>query len=234
MNNILEQLQSDILAQCHDVNGRFRTIPLTQGKVAIVDAGDYDRLACHKWHAKRVGDSFYAARSEGRTMIFMHREILNAPDGLVCDHKNHDALDNRRSNLRICTQAENCRNSRPRKGGTSQYKGVSWHNKAHKWRASICYDGVNKHIGYYDYEQDAAIAYDDMAIELFGEFACLNLHYRPEIRDWLRRTYFFDNTVNRIAEFDDFAIDLPGESSLCAAATGSSDVEQAACKEDIF
>jgi len=173
-----------------------RVIPLTQGKFTIVDAEDYDRLAEHKWCAAEISGNFYAQRGAKGTTIKMHREILNIPPGLVCDHKNHNTLDNRRCNLRICTPAQNNYNQLPRDGGTSRYKGVHWHKEHRKWQAQIQHQGRMIHIGYYDYEADAAIAYDDMAIELFGEFACLNFNYHPEIRLWLQETYLFDPTRN--------------------------------------
>ena len=174
-------------------------IPLTQGKFAIVDAEDYERLSEHKWYAKKVkGGRFYAARNAGGKVIKMHREILDVPPGMVCDHKNHDTLDNRKSNVRICTPAQNNYNRLPQAAGTSRYKGVHWHKNHQKWQARIGHNGKHIHIGYYDYEADAAIAYDDMAIELFGEFACLNFDHRPEIRLWIEATYLFDPTRNEL------------------------------------
>jgi len=175
-------------------NIEHQVIPLTQGKFTIVDADDYDRVTQHKWFAHKNADRFYALRDAGGKAIRMHREIVDIPPGLVCDHRNHDTLDNRKSNLRICTQAQNSYNQLPRDGGTSRYKGVRWHKDHCKWETSIKHKGRAIHIGYYDYEADAAIAYDDMAVELFGEFACLNFHYRPEIRLWMEATYLFDPT----------------------------------------
>ena len=176
-----------------------RALPLTQGRFAIVDAEDYDRLARHKWCSANNNGRFYAQRRQDGRTIKMHREILNIPSGLFCDHINHDTLDNRKSNLRICTAAQNAYNRRPGTGGSSCYKGVHWHRVHRKWEAQITYRGWLIHIGYYDYEPDAAIAYDDMAVELFGEFACLNCNYRPEIRQWLGRTYFFEPTKNDLS-----------------------------------
>ena len=174
-------------------------IPLTQGKFAIVDAEDYERLSEHKWCVQRKkGGRFYAVRRAGGKIIRMHREIMNAPPGMVCDHKNHNTLDNRKSNLRTCTQAQNIYNQLPRDGGTSRYKGVYWPKDKCRWEAKIGHNGRAIHIGYYDYEADAAIAYDDMAIELFGEFACLNFDHRPEIRLWIEATYLFDPTRNEL------------------------------------
>lgn len=170
-----------------------RKIPLTQGKFAIVDEADYDELSAHRWHLHQCGSGLYAARCAGGRLILMHRQILNAPAGMLCDHKNHDGLDNRRSNLRLCTPAQNQHNSRPQINCRSAYKGVSWNRQAKKWQARIGRNGQTIFIGYYDYEQDAAIAYDDMAAELFGEFACLNCSYfRPEIQRWLEETRLFE------------------------------------------
>ena len=168
-----------------------KLIPLTQGKFAIVDAADYERLAEHKWCLKSNNVHYYAHRSVGRTTIMMHHEIIDVPPGKVCDHINHNGLDNRRCNLRVCTTSQNGYNRLPNKNGTSRYKGVRWHKDACKWVAEICYKNHQIHIGYFDYEEDAAIAYDDMAIKLFGEFACLNYHCRPEIKQWLQDCYLF-------------------------------------------
>jgi len=191
---------------CHDLSAlattastEHRVITLTRGRFTIVDAEDYDRLAEHKWYVSDNRGLFYAQRQQNGRTIRMHRVILNIPPGLLCDHKNHNTLDNRRCNLRICTQAQNHYNQLPRDGGTSRYKGVHWHKDHRRWEAQIQHKGRNIHIGYYDYEADAAIAYDDMAIELFGEFACLNFNYRPEIRLWLQTTYLFAPTKNNLA-----------------------------------
>ena len=187
MQSILEQLENDLLL----AGAAYRLIPLTRGLFAIVDADDYERLNMYKWYAHGKGDDCYAERCENGRTIKMHREIIDIPPGFVCDHKNHNKLDNRKCNLRSCTYSQNAQNRRPCSNGTSGYKGVSWNRETRKWRAMIQHNGQLIHIGYYEYEQDAAIAYDDMAIELFDEFACLNCHYRPEIKQWLERSYLF-------------------------------------------
>ncbi len=166
-------------------------IPLTQGYFALVDADDYEKLSQYKWHVNRKGDMLYACRSEKGKKIKMHRQILNAPPGMYCDHINHNGLDNRKANLRLCTPQQNSFNQRPSHNSTSKYKGVYWNSEARKWHAEIRHNGRLIHIGYYDYEQDAAIAYDDYAIELFGEFAWLNHQNRPEIKLWLAQTRLF-------------------------------------------
>ena len=121
----------------------------------------------------------------------MHREIIDIPAGMVCDHINHNRLDNRKCNLRSFTSAQNQPNRLPSRNGTSQYKGVCRDKASHKWRAYIGYQNRWIHICYFEDEQEAAIAYDDMAIKLFGEFACLNCQYRPEIRQWKEQMYLF-------------------------------------------
>lgn len=103
----------------------------------------------------------------------MHRLIMNTPEGMLVDHINHDCLDNRKSNLRICTHAENARNKRP-VIGTSKYKGVYWDKTNKKWEAHIRKGKDVKYLGQFKCEKKAALAYNEKAKELFGEFAYLN------------------------------------------------------------
>jgi hypothetical protein len=102
--------------------GSVRYINLGHGKAAMVDAADFAWLNKHKWHAMH-GSSYARSTIDGKS-VFMHRLIMNAPAGLVVDHWNGNIWDNRRSNLRICTQAENLRNKR-KLAGASRFKGVS-------------------------------------------------------------------------------------------------------------
>jgi hypothetical protein len=153
---------------------KSRLIPLTQGKFAIVDAEDYEKLNRYKWHAIRQANTFYAVRRQGNKKIRMHRVITNAPKGLDCDHIDHNGLNNRKKNLRLCTRLQNSRNQRARKGGTSKYKGVYWHKDQKKWHAGISSCGKSYFLGSFDNEVDAAKAYDKKAKVLFGQFACLN------------------------------------------------------------
>ena len=156
-----------------------KAIPLTRGLVAIVDAADYEWLSQWKWHA--VGTplySFYAARgvSENgvQSVVRMHRAILGASKDHAVDHINHDTLDNRRQNLRLCSQAENNRNKSRRRGSSSEYLGVSWCGARGKWQAQININSRNSYIGRFVSEIDAARAYDAAARARYGEFANLN------------------------------------------------------------
>ncbi len=151
-----------------------KLIPLTRGKFAIVDAADFELLNRYKWHALKGGRTFYARSQEKGRAIRMHRLITNAPKGLFVDHINHNGMDNRRANLRFCTRAENNRNSLPRRGGTSRYKGVHWCKRRKKFIATITFNRKKRVLGYFDSEIDAAKAYDKRARELFGEFVYLN------------------------------------------------------------
>jgi len=161
----------------------FRIIELTQGLRAIVDQEDYERIAKYKWHAARHQRSFYAQTGTGSAkigkrknhLVMMHRFVMGVEDERLVDHRNHNGLDERRSNLRIATWQENCWNKRKKTGGSSsQYKGVMWDKRRSKWQAQIKHNGKKIFIGYFDDEEVAARAYDAKAKELFKEYAALN------------------------------------------------------------
>ena len=104
----------------------------------------------------------------------MHRVILGLEQGTLCDHRNHDGLDNRRQNLRPCNDSQNAGNKRKHLGASSQLKGVDWHKSSRKWRAQIRINGRSKHLGCFTSETAAAAAYDRAALIHFGEFALTN------------------------------------------------------------
>jgi hypothetical protein len=168
-----------------------RQIPLTQGKVALVDDDDYERLSSHKWHAVAVrrkhGPSvFYAARTiNGRRedgsrtahREYMHRVVLGI-DG-VADHRDGDGLNNQRSNLRPATTSQNGANRRRGSASpSSRFKGVCWHRRCRRWQAGIRVQGQSRYIGFFTDEEEAARAYDRVAREAWGEFALVNF---PEV-----------------------------------------------------
>jgi len=148
-------------------------IALTKGRFAIVDAADYERVNAYKWCATGSGRRAYACRRHEGRMISMHRFLMNPPSWLVVDHIDGNGLNNRRSNLRICTQQQNVQNSRP-KGKSSRYKGVCRDKSKNRWVVWVRYGGHNHYVGSFRDEIDAARAYDRKAYELFGEFAWLN------------------------------------------------------------
>ena len=158
----------------------FRRIALTQGKYAIVDPDDFERLNKHKWFAIKNANTFYARRTKraGKkyVSIMMHRQILHSPDHLVVDHINHNGLDNRKANLRLATRSQNNFNRLiiKRKGSSSKYKGVSWNKDSKKWLARIHVNGRYEFLGSFKDEIQAAKAYDKAAKKYHGEFASLN------------------------------------------------------------
>jgi len=151
----------------------FCYIPLTKGRQAIVDPEDYEWLRRRKWCTLLSPDGrAYAASHIDGHKTYMHRLIMNPPQGRFVDHVNGNGLDNRRCNLRLCTPAENMRNRR-KNPGSSRFKGVSLH-ECGKWNASLGIDNQNLHIGLYDDEVEAARARDRWAFALHGPFAWLN------------------------------------------------------------
>ena len=140
----------------------------------LVDDEDFVEVSVHKWFVSRG----YAVRNKGYgVQSRMHREIMNAPKELQVDHINHNRLDNRKQNLRLCTNAENAHNSRTRKDNTSGFKGVCWHKQERKWYAYIRVDGRGKSLGLFFCLIKAAVAYDKAAIKHFKEYARLNFPY---------------------------------------------------------
>lgn len=147
-------------------------IQLDKGKVAVVDAADAEVLSGSTWFAVERGKTFYAARSPLGKMEYMHRVIIGASDDQLVDHENRDGLDNRRANIRISTAGENAANADLRSDNTSGFKGV--YASGNRWTARIKVDGKKVYLGSFDTAQQAADAYDNAAIEAFGEFALLN------------------------------------------------------------
>lgn len=156
-------------------------IPLTQGEFAIIDPEDFDRVSKLTWHLlDQKIISKYAITNikiNGKnTTMRMHRFIMNAHESIKYDHINGNGLDNRKSNLRVCTPSQNTMNAPPQRNGTSKFKGVFWDNQKNKWACKIKFNGKSIHIGFYNNEIDAAKAYDLNAIEYFKNFARPNFN----------------------------------------------------------
>jgi hypothetical protein len=156
-----------------------KEIALTQGKAAIVDDEDFEFVSQFKWHAcGRGGSRWYARRKVGvlgqPVFLKLHNALVTPGPAEVVDHINHDGLDNRRSNLRICTRQENGWNKLRPANNTSGFKGVSWHADRQLWRAVVHISRRQKYIGSFDTAEQAARAYDTAAVALFGAFAHLN------------------------------------------------------------
>lgn len=158
----------------------MKILPLSKGKVAIVDDNDFETVNQWKWSVVSGGSPglFYAARHikiDGQWKhIRLHRFILNAPKHLRVDHRDGDGLNNRRSNLRFATHQENLRNMRIHTNRT--YKGVKLFPRYRfkKWQARIGTGQRMISLGFYHTVKEAAQAYNQAALKFFGEFARLN------------------------------------------------------------
>jgi len=152
-----------------------KRIPLSKGKYATVDQADYEWLSQWKWSYLSKG---YAVRMDYTVtppkLIYMHRQIMDAPKGVEVDHINHKKRDNRRANLRLATRSENARNQKKQKHTSSRFKGVYWREHANKWQCCIYIRRKQTHLGYFKSEDEAASAYDTAARLHYGEFAKTN------------------------------------------------------------
>jgi len=156
----------------------MKEIPLTQGKVAIVDDEDFEWISDVKWHlAKTRNNSLYYAKTDlvidgKRTSIRMHQAVVGrAPQDFVFDHINGNGLDNRKENLRIVTRNSNCLNrhsSKPR-----ARNGAVWEKQRNKWKVRITINGKTLYLGLYDDKTVAEHVYQGAieAIERYREKA---------------------------------------------------------------
>ena len=158
----------------------MRTLTLTRKKDnrffdVLVDDQDWGSIEAYYWNIEEIqtaGESiFYAGRRCGNRRLRMHRQVLGLSDSTIeVDHVNGNGLDNRRENLRSSTRSENQRN-RGVVAGISKFKGVNFDNG---WRARIALGDQRLHLGRFQTEEEAALAYDEAALKHFGEFARCN------------------------------------------------------------
>lgn len=166
----------------------MKEIPLTQGKVALVDDEDFERVNQWKWNAElhktRAGteSTWYAKRipwdsvsKRSLPKIYMHRFVVGLSDASVrIDHRDRNGLNNQRSNLRLSTPSQNHANSIMNSRNTSGFRGVHWDKNRLKWEAQIRCGEKRIHLGRFETKAEAAIAYNNAAVAHFGEFATLN------------------------------------------------------------
>ncbi len=156
-----------------------------KGKIALVNAYNrYGEVSSHfvidteslwvlelgKWSVNGLG---YVQRGPN-AIIKLHRVLTDAPEGMFVDHINGDTLDNRLENLRICTHADNCHNSKP--NYERPYKGVSEQPRgSSRFMCRIEVDGKKYNLGTLDTPEEAAHTYDNVAVQLYGQYARLNI-----------------------------------------------------------
>lgn len=155
-------------------------IPLSQGKFAEVNTGDFEKLNKFRWTLKtsKRTSVLYAKRfaivNGKQTTIQMHTQIMNPPKGMQVDHIDRDGLNNRRSNLRITTRAQNQQNQRKHSKGSSKYRGVTF--TAYGWVARISVNNKQVSLGIWSNEIKAALAYDMACRKYHGK------HGRPNFK----------------------------------------------------
>lgn len=150
----------------------MKIIQLSKGQKTTVDDEDFGIISRHKWCFSVRG---YAVSRINKKVIYLHRFILKVSDPKVkIDHANRNQLDNRKSNLRLCTTAQNIANSGLNKKNTSGYKGVfmvpEYVHKSKRWCAMY----RHKNLGYFSTPKEAAERYNKEIKELYGEFAYQN------------------------------------------------------------
>ena len=156
-------------------------IPLDKNKHVLVDDEDFVRLNIHRWRYMSTG---YAAKEDKVldkiSTVLLHHEIVWCPEGYEVDHINGNKLDNQKSNLRVCTRAQNQRNVGPTKRNKSGYKGVSWDKRNNLWVSRIKCGSTYKNLGRFKTAEEAAEAYKKQASLLHKAFA---FHNRNKIEE---------------------------------------------------
>jgi hypothetical protein len=155
-------------------DGAVKRIPLSGGFYAYVDAADYEWLSPYTWFYK----SGYAIRYEHGKIVYMHREIMRTPRGMVVDHIDGNKLNNCRVNMRNCTPRENNCNRAKKMGTSSRFRGVSRMRGSPKYRARAWLHGAPAGLGVYADEVEAARAYDRWVVEQGIE--CVPLNFPEE------------------------------------------------------
>lgn len=152
----------------------MKTIPLTQGKVALVDDEDFEQLSKYKWFVVFDGHNWYAATKKERRQLRMHNFLMQPTTGMEVDHEDRNSLNNQRSNLRVCQHHQNGCNRGRQSDNKSGFKGVCWRKRELRWCAQITALQVVKWLGLFDDKREAAKAYDRAAERTFGKFAVTN------------------------------------------------------------
>lgn len=152
-----------------NIDNRTLGIPLSRKKIALIDKEDLDKIKDFGWCFDGSG---YARSTIKNKSISMHRLIMNISKEYQIDHINHNGLDNRKSNLRICTPSQNAMNAKNRKINEVGYRGVCIDKtRTHiKWIARLGINGKRLYLGRHNSPEEAAIAYKSKAKELFGDF----------------------------------------------------------------
>ena len=140
-------------------------VKLNSGKHTTVDEEDYEDIIKHKWYF----DASHGYVRNGK-LGYLHRYIMRAEPGTYIDHRDGNPLNNQRHNLRVCSNAENIRNSKRRSTNTSGHTGVWYRKERNLWVAEIKYNYRKIYIGGFKKKEEAIAARRAKAAELFGDF----------------------------------------------------------------
>lgn len=149
-------------------------LTVNTGREILIEESDYNLISEYLWCESKEGYARTTSKSNKNKSILMHRLIFGNRSPELIDHINGNKLDNRRCNLRGCSNSQNQMNRQVSKNKSSQYKGVHWASDRGKWRALIQKDKATYRLGDFETEDAAAIAYNEKALQLFGTFARLN------------------------------------------------------------
>lgn len=168
----MDKVDVSIIIPCPNLwyNLSMKIIQLTRGATTKVDDVDYRKLLNYKWHLNGEGYAASGTKNKGVPQL-MHRIIFDNPRGWFIDHINEDKLDNRRNNLRLCSNRQNLSNRGKQKNNTSGYKGVTWLSANKVWIAQIKVNGKNIYLGSFKDKEDAASCRWASSIEIHGDFA---------------------------------------------------------------
>jgi hypothetical protein len=136
-----------------------------------IDKSDWESLSkkCGRFGASKAKHTTYVIGYINGKQLRVQRLLL--PDSIVVDHINHDGLDNRRENIRSCTNSQNLMNKRITSKNKSGFVGVAWRERDKMWRAHIGFNGKYIHLGHFKNIEDAVCARKEAEVKYFGEFA---------------------------------------------------------------
>ena len=151
-------------------NNGIEAIINISGIDVVIDSEDLEKIQTRAW--QNSGNNYFKTNYKNKN-LYLHRFIMGEPEGFAIDHINHNKLDNRKSNLRICTRAENQWNRGLQKNNSSGYKGITFNKTKGKWQSYIKHNKKNVFVGHFNTPEEAYAAYCKAAKELHGEFARL-------------------------------------------------------------
>lgn len=154
----------------YDLTGNYGIGFTTNGKTFLFDKEDYEKISNYCWFYAH-GYLVSCANGYKNPRVYMHRFLLDCPSDKVVDHINHDTLDNRKCNLRICSRAENNRNVTITSQNSSGVRGVGLNNKKNRWVARITYNNKEYFLGSFLTKEEAIKTRKEAEQKFFGEFA---------------------------------------------------------------